>query len=94
MENKAAQHHTTDQVAGIVHETVEKAAQTAGQVEEYAREQASHADERVRQAAAQGRKQADDLLENANGYVRQNPVMALAIAFVAGLLFSWLRQRR
>ncbi|SEO48503.1 DUF883 family protein [Aquisalimonas asiatica] len=94
MATKASGHQTTDQVAGKAHEAVDKAAETAGKAEEYAREQASHADERVRDAAAQGRQRADDVLDRVNTYVRENPLMSIGIAFVAGALYSSLTRRR
>ncbi|MGM0450714.1 MAG: DUF883 family protein [Pseudomonadota bacterium] len=94
MTTKSSDHETTDQVAGKVREAVNRAAETAGRAEEYAREHASQADERVREAAAQGRRQADDVVERVNGYVRENPLMSMGIAFIAGVLYSWLTRRR
>lgn len=94
MATKAGGHDTTDQVAGKAHEAVDRAAETAGRAEEYAREHASHADERVREAAAQGRQRADDVLDRVNSYVRENPLMSIGIAFVAGALYSSLTRRR
>jgi ElaB/YqjD/DUF883 family membrane-anchored ribosome-binding protein len=94
MATTASTHETTDQVAGKAHEAVDKAAETAGRAEEYAREHAAHADERVREAAAQGRKRADDMLDRANSYVRENPLMSIGIAFIAGALYSSLTRRR
>jgi ElaB/YqjD/DUF883 family membrane-anchored ribosome-binding protein len=94
MATKASEHETTDHVAGKAHEAVNKAAEATGKAEEYAREHAAHADERVREAAAQGRERADDMLGRVNGYVRDNPLMAMGIAVIAGALGSSLMRRR
>lgn len=94
MAKKASGHETTDQVAGKAHEAVDKAAETTGKAEEYAREHAAHADERVREAAAHGRQRADDVFDRVNGYVRDNPLMSIGIAFIAGALYSSLTRRR
>lgn len=94
MVTKASGHETTEQVAHKAHEAVDRAAESAGKAEEYARDHASQADERVREASAHGRQRADDLLDRVNSYVRENPLMSIGIAFVAGALYSSLSRRR
>lgn len=84
---KASAQESTEQVAGKAREAVDKA-------EEYAREYASQADERVREAAARGRRRADDGLDRVSGYVRDNPLISMGIAFVVGALSSTLARRR
>lgn len=94
MEKTASEHETTDQFAGKAHEAVDRAAQTARKAEEYAREHASQADERIREAAAHGRQRADDAVDRVNGYVRENPLISIGLAFLAGVIYSWLTRRR
>ena len=94
MSIKASRHQTTDQVAGKAHEAVDSAAQTAGKAEEYARDRASNADQRIREAAAHGREHAEDARDRVNTYVHEHPVMSIGIAFIVGLLCSWLMGRR
>ena len=94
MATKTTGHQTTDQVAGKAHEAVDWAAENAAKAEDFTREQASHADERVREAASQGRQRADDMIGTVNGYVRENPLMAIGIAFLAGAIYSSLTRRR
>lgn len=84
----------SDYVEGKAHDAVNRAAKSTGKAEEYTREQASHADERVRAAATHGRKQAEEMFGSVNGYVRDNPLISIAIAFGAGVLLSSLRRRR
>ena len=85
---------TSDQVVDKAHEAADWATEAAGRAKERTREQASHADERIREAAADGRQHADDMLDRVNGYVRENPLMSIGIAFLAGVLGSSLTRRR
>lgn len=94
MEQRASEHETTDQFAGKAHDAVDRAAQTARKAEEYAREHASQADERVRETAAHGRQRADEAVDRVNGYVRDNPLMSIGLAFLVGVIYSWLTTRR
>ncbi|AMC99701.1 DUF883 family protein [Halomonas chromatireducens] len=94
MTMKTSGHETIDQVAGKAHEAVDRAAETAGKAEEYTREQASRAEEHIREATVHGRQRADDVLERVSAHVRENPLMSIGIAFIAGALYSSLRRRR
>ena len=94
MATKTTGHQTTDQVAEKAHEAVDWTAGAASKAEDRTREYASQADERVREAASQGRAHADDMVGRVNGYVRENPVMSIGIAFLAGAIYSALTRRR
>lgn len=94
MLNRESGHDTTDKVAGKAHEAVDKAADGVGKAEEYARKHGAQAEEQVREAAAKGRKQADEALNYVTSYVRDNPVMSVGIAFVAGALYSSFKRNR
>lgn len=76
--NSNEHHQTTERVAGKAHDAVDGAAESAAKAEEYAREQAAY---------------ADDALNRAFNYARENPVIPIVAAFVAGLLFSYLKNR-
>lgn len=77
--NPNEHHQTTDRVASKAHDAVDSAAESAARAEEYAREQSAH---------------ADDALNQAFSYVRRNPLISIVAAFVAGLLFSFLKSRQ
>lgn len=94
MATKTTGHQTTDHVADKAHEAVDWAAETAGKAEDRTREYASQTDERVREAASEGRQYADDMVGRVNGYVRENPLMSIGIAFLAGAIYSSLTRRR
>lgn len=85
---------TADQVVDKAHEAADRAAETADKAKDRVREYASDADERVREAASQGREHAEDMVGRANGFVRENPLMAVGIAFLVGVIGSFLMRRR
>lgn len=78
-QNSNEQHQTTERVAGKAHDAVNGAADGAAKAEEYAREQAAY---------------ADDALNRAFSYVRENPVISIIAAFVGGLLISFLKSHQ
>ncbi len=94
MATKTSDHKVSDQVADKAHETVDRVAERAGRAEERVREQFSEADEKVREKARQGQERADDILNAVGTYVRENPLTAIGLAFVAGALYSSLTRRR
>lgn len=87
-------HGTVDQVAGKLHEVVDKAAEGFGTAEERLRAEARQAAEMVREGKDLARSQGEELVGKVTDYVRENPLTALGIAFVAGSIFSALSRRR
>jgi ElaB/YqjD/DUF883 family membrane-anchored ribosome-binding protein len=85
---------TTERVAAQGHELVDRVAERAGPAEERIRETLSQADERVREGAHNARQSSEDVLRVVGDYVRDNPLTALGLAFVAGTAFSSLTRRR
>jgi len=87
-------HGTVDQVAEKLHAVVDKAADGLGTAEERLRSEARSAAEKVREGKELARSQGEELVGKVTDYVRENPLTALGIAFVAGALFSALNRRR
>ncbi|WP_018864812.1 DUF883 family protein [Thioalkalivibrio sp. ARh3] len=85
---------TTERVAAQAHEAVDRAAEHAAPAEEHIRERLSHADEEVRERAEKARQSSEDVLRVVGNYVRDNPLTAIGLAFVAGTLFSALTRRK
>ncbi|WP_018175392.1 YqjD family protein [Thioalkalivibrio sp. ALJ9] len=85
---------TTERVAAQAHEAVDRVAEHAGTAEERIREGLSHADEEVRERAEKARQSSEDVLRVVGNYVRDNPLTAIGLAFVAGALFSALTRRK
>lgn len=81
-QSKTTKHQTTDQVAGKAHEAVDAAAETAGRAEE-----------RLRDSTDDVRGRSDDILNSVAGYVKENPLTSLGLAFAAGTILSSLTRR-
>lgn len=87
-------HETIDQVAGKLHGVADKAAEGLSKTEDRIRKEAADAAEKVREGKNYARTQGEELLGTVITYVRDNPLAALGIAFVAGSFVSALNRRR
>ncbi|WP_290647581.1 hypothetical protein [Aquisalimonas sp.] len=94
MATESSGRRTTEEVAGKAHETVDRVAEGAGRAEEAARERLSGAGDEVREKVQYGKERADDLLGSVSGYIRDYPLTAIGLAFVAGTLYASLKRRR
>lgn len=79
-----------DRVAQSAHETVDRVAAAAGPAIERLSTRASTAKETLQTKADQFGAMQDEWLNSARSYVRENPLQAVAIGVVAGLLISRL----
>ena len=86
-------HDTTNQVADKIHDVVDKAAAGIATAEEKVRCQASQAADRVRDGAQYAQDKSADVIHSVASYVRENPLTAIGIAFVAGSIISSLTRR-
>ncbi|WP_111656861.1 DUF883 family protein [Isoalcanivorax indicus] len=89
----STQHQTTDKVAQSLHGAVDTAASRAAPAEEKLRQEAADAAARLRETGDYARSRSEQILNNVTGYVRENPMTALGLAFAAGTLFSALTRR-
>lgn len=87
-------HDTVDNVAEKLHDVVDRAAEGLGSAEEHLRREASEAYDKVRDGKEQACEYGADLYGSVTTYVRQNPLTALGIAFVAGTVLSAMNRRR
>ena len=92
-ESNSGEHAATDRLTERAHESVDRVARTVGKGEEKIREGVESAEAMVKEAGQQARAQADEALHGLNGFVRENPLMALGIAFAAGNLLGMLMRR-
>lgn len=87
-------HDVTDQMADKVHSAIDKTAAGLAQTEEFIRKEAAIASEKTHQGIHCAQVKSEDLVRTVSGYVRDNPVMSLGIAFIAGSLISSFIRRR
>src|SRR5712691_5237012 len=83
-------HTTVDRAAQTAHEAIDRLAAKAGPAVEKMRATTSSAAETLRVKADAFSEMEEQWLENARGYVRENPLTAVAIGVLAGVLLSKL----
>jgi ElaB/YqjD/DUF883 family membrane-anchored ribosome-binding protein len=83
----------TENVARAAHDAVDRAAGPAGRAEERVRRMASEGEERLRERGGEARETTEQAMEQVRRYVRENPLAAAGIAFVAGVCVSRLLSR-
>jgi len=88
------EHELTDQVSEKAHDVIDRAAASIAEAEERIRREAAEAGEKVHAGKDKAQVRAEDVLGSVAGYVRENPLTSLGIAFVAGSLFSALTRKR
>ncbi len=91
--NESNSNSTTERLAGMAHETVDRAAGIAGNAEQDVREAAARTARRARQMQDQAAEAADEGARRVRSYVEDNPLLAAGIAFAAGVLLSSLLRR-
>jgi ElaB/YqjD/DUF883 family membrane-anchored ribosome-binding protein len=93
MIDEPTHHSTTDHVRERAHESVDRLAERAAPAEERIREGAAEVSERMRTTSQQAWERSEDMLDTVTGYVRENPITSVCLAFAAGTLLSALRRR-
>ncbi len=76
------EHPTTERVAGVAHQTVDRLA-----------ERAAHAEERVRQGTGRVEDYGRETVDSISRYVHEHPLASLGIAAAAGFVLSSLLRR-
>jgi ElaB/YqjD/DUF883 family membrane-anchored ribosome-binding protein len=95
IENQSLQSEsTTEHVANKIHQAVDRAASGLSHTEEKLRHEASCAAEKVREGAHIAQEKSADILKSVSCFVKENPIAAIGIAFVAGSIISSLSRRR
>ena len=80
-----------DRIADKAYETVDRLSQKVQPTMDALSERASQAVDAVSQKADQLRGSSEAALETTRNYVRENPIAAIGIAAVAGLLLGRMR---
>jgi ElaB/YqjD/DUF883 family membrane-anchored ribosome-binding protein len=85
---------TVDRAAASAHEAIDRLAAKAGPAVERLRTSAGSASESLRAKADQLGEIEEQWLESARGYVRENPLTAVAVAVLAGIVLSKITSSR
>lgn len=85
---------TVDRVAQSAHEAIDRLASKAGPAVERLRGTTTHTAETLRAKADAFGEIEEQWVENARGYVRENPLTALAIGVLAGVVLSKIASSR
>ncbi|CAG0946192.1 hypothetical protein GPROT2_03611 [Gammaproteobacteria bacterium] len=85
---------TVDRVAQSAHEAIDRLASKAGPAVERLRGSTTHTAETLRAKADAFGAIEEEWVENARGYVRENPLTALAIGVLAGVVLSKIASSR
>ncbi|WP_280156247.1 hypothetical protein [Piscinibacter sp. XHJ-5] len=81
---------TVDRAAQAAHEAIDKLAAKAGPAFERLRGSANNASQTLRQKADQFGELEDEWVDSARTYVRDNPLTAVAVGVLAGVILSKL----
>ncbi len=87
-------HDTTSHLAEKLHSAIDKTAEGVAHTEERIRKSAAQAAEKMQQGSHCAQKKTQETICAIAGYVRENPLLSLGIAFAAGSLISSLTRRR
>lgn len=85
---------TVDRVAQSAHEAIDRLASKAGPAVERLRGTTTHTADTLRAKADAFGEMEEEWVENARSYVRENPLTALAIGVLAGVVLSKIASSR
>jgi ElaB/YqjD/DUF883 family membrane-anchored ribosome-binding protein len=91
--NHSTENPTTERLAAMAHDTVDRVAESATYAEQEVRSAASRAAEQARNYGEQAKAAADENVQKARSFIEENPLMSAGIAFAAGIVFSALIRR-
>lgn len=89
----ATEKSTTQKVAEMAHDVVDKAAAKAEPTEHKVRAKAEEAKVQAEVRAYEARDRGRELFDEVSEYVKEHPVSSAGIAFAAGMLFSSILRR-
>ncbi len=88
-----SEHATTDRLSESAHGSVDQIAKKAGKAEERIRHEAADVKAHAKEAGEKTRERTDDTLQSISGFVQDNPMISLGLAFAAGTLLSALKRQ-
>jgi ElaB/YqjD/DUF883 family membrane-anchored ribosome-binding protein len=91
--NSESDNPTTDRLASMAHDTIDRVAEAANHAEREVRAAATRTAAHARDMHDQAKESADDHLRKARSFVEENPFASAVFAFVAGVVLSALIRR-
>ena len=93
--NGESSNPTTERLASMAHDTIDRVADVANEAEREVRGRATRTARQAREAGEQAMAAADEHISKFRAYVEENPLLSAGIAFAAGMLMvSLLSSRR
>ncbi|HET8699630.1 MAG TPA: hypothetical protein VFO94_19245 [Gammaproteobacteria bacterium] len=92
--NGESSNPTTERLASMAHDTVDRVADVANEAEREVRERAARTARQAKEMGEQAMEAADEHISKLRGYVEENPLLSAGIAFVAGMLVVSLMSKR
>jgi ElaB/YqjD/DUF883 family membrane-anchored ribosome-binding protein len=83
----------TDQLTSRAHEGLDTLAERANVAERRMRDKASQVSEQMGQTAGRAREKGAQVKQSVSTYTGENPMLALAIAFAAGMMLAAIARR-
>jgi ElaB/YqjD/DUF883 family membrane-anchored ribosome-binding protein len=90
---RSSDHQTTDHLAAMAHDTVDRVAEAANHAETGVRSAAARTTRQVKDLQDQAMETADENMKRVRTYVKKNPLTATGIAFAAGVVLSAIFRR-
>jgi ElaB/YqjD/DUF883 family membrane-anchored ribosome-binding protein len=84
---------TTDRIAVMAHETIDRVAETANHAENGMRDATATTSDAAKSAGREASALASEGLQRLRSYAEENPLTSAGIAFAAGVLLSALVRR-
>lgn len=85
---------TTERLASMAHDTIDRVADVATDAEREVRGAASRTAKQAKQAREQAMAAADEKISKLRAYVEENPLLSAGIAFAAGVVLVSLLSKR
>lgn len=85
---------STDRLASMAHETIDRVVPKASQAEQELRAAAARAADATKRLQGSAVEATEEHLRRARSYIASNPLMIAGVAFAAGVLLSALYPRR
>ena len=92
--NGESSNPTTERLASMAHDTVDRVAEVANEAEREVRGAAARTARQAKEVGEQAMEAADENISKLRAYVEENPLLSAGVAFAAGMVLVSLLGRR